>query len=252
MLDTPINIASVNMHGRNAATHALLHSSPTDQVILIQEPWYDQIGTKRKDDVRDGVAILGGANSPGWEIHYPATTKEKRAKVLAYTCKRSWEGVNTPTCFTAVSRVDLCAHSCILILDLTFDEITWRLINFYNDVGNKSALKALLKLDLEPTIPTLVMGDFNTHSRSWSPDRITPSTWANDVEDWAVGNLLILANEPKEITRRGASHEWSSILDLTWYNDATVENTTFLDWTLDWEGSLGSDHALTRVQGSLI
>ena len=31
-----------------------------------------------------------------------------------------------------------------------------------------------------------------------------------------------------------------------------IEDTVFFDWTFDWGGSLGSDHALTRVQGSLL
>ena len=31
-----------------------------------------------------------------------------------------------------------------------------------------------------------------------------------------------------------------------------MEDTVFSDWTLDWEGLLGSDHALARVQGSLL
>lgn len=175
MFNTPINIASVNMRRRNAVTHALLHSSPVDQVILIQEPWYSQIGTTRKDDARDGAAVLGGVNSPGWELHYPATTENKQAKVMAYTRKRSWEGVDSPAFFTATSRLDLCAHPCVMILDLTFDETTWRIINFYNDVNDRSALEALLTLDLDPIIPTLVTGDFNTHSRTWSPDGISPS-----------------------------------------------------------------------------
>ena len=46
-------------------------------------------------------------------------------------------------------------------------------------------------------------------------------------------------------------HERSSTIDLTWYNDAAIEDTVFSNWALDWEGSLGSDHALTRVQDSL-
>ena len=251
MFNTPINIASVNMRRRNAVTHALLHSSPVDQVILIQEPWYSQIGTTRKDDARDGAAVLGGVNSPGWELHYPATTENKQAKVMAYTRKRSWEGVDSPAFFTATSRLDLCAHPCVMILDLTFDETTWRIINFYNDVNDRSALEALLTLDLDPIIPTLVTGDFNTHSRTWSPDGISPSPRAERVEEWAVGNLLLLANEPGMITRRGASHERSSTIDLTWYNDTAIEDTIFSNWTLDWEGSLGSDHAMTRIQGTL-
>jgi hypothetical protein len=139
-----------------------------------------------------------------------------------------------------------------MILELTFDKATWRLINFYNDVSDHSALDTLLSLDLDPNIPTLVTGDFNTHSRTWSPEDITPSPWAERVKEWAVSNLLVLANEPGEITRRGARHERSSTIDLTWYNDAAVEDAVFSNWTLDWEGSLGSDHALTRVQGSLL
>jgi hypothetical protein len=67
-----------------------------------------------------------------------------------------------------------------------------------------------------------------------------------------VSNLLLLANEPGEITWRGVSHKRSSMIDLTWYNNAAIEDAVFSNWTLDWEGSLGSDHALTRVQGSLI
>src|SRR5712671_1898760 len=252
MSDTPINIASVNMHRRNAVTHALLHFSPVDQVILIQEPWYDRIGTTRNDTTRDGAAVLGGVNSPGWEIHYPATTENKKAKVMAYTRKRSWEEANTPALFTATSRLDLCAHPCVMILDLTFDDITWRLINFYNDVNDRSALNTLLSLDLDPIIPTLVTGDFNTHSRSWSPEGITPSAWAERVEEWAIGNLLVLTNEPGVFTQRGANHERSSTIDLTWFNDAAVEDAVFSNWTLDWAGSLGSDHALTRVEGSLL
>ena len=161
MLDTPINIASVNMRRRNAVTHALLHASPVDQVMLIQEPWYDRIGTTRKDDVRDGAAVLGGVNSPGWEIHYPSTAGNTQAKVMAYTRKRSWEGVNSQALFTASSRLDLCAHPCVMILELTFDETKWRIINFYNDVKDHSALDTLLSLDLDPLIPTMVTSDFN-------------------------------------------------------------------------------------------
>jgi len=124
MLDTPINIASVNMHRRNAITHALLYTSPVDQVILIQEPWYDRIGTTRKDNARDGAPVYGGVSSPGWELHYPAVSENQKAKVLAYSCKRSWEGVNSQALFTAISRLDLCAHPCVMILDLTFDNTT--------------------------------------------------------------------------------------------------------------------------------
>ena len=166
---------------------------------------------------------------------------------MAYTRKRTWEGVNSPAFFTAFSRLDLCAHPCVMILELSFDRTTWRIINFYNDVNDHSVLNTLLSLDLDPLIPTLVIGDFNMHSRTWSPENIMPSPWVERVKEWAVSNLLVLANEPGKITRKGADHQRSSTIDLTWYNDVAVEEATFSNWVLDWEGSLGSDHALTRV-----
>ena len=89
-----------------------------------------------------------------------------------------------------------------MILDLTFDRTTWRLINFYNDIKDHSALNTLLSLDLDPIVPTLVTGDFNTHSRTWFPEGIMPSTWAEWVEEWAVGNLLVLANKPEVVTHQ--------------------------------------------------
>ena len=39
----PILIALVNMHKRNAVTHALLNSDRFTNIFLIQEPWYDTI-----------------------------------------------------------------------------------------------------------------------------------------------------------------------------------------------------------------
>ena len=120
-----------------------------------------------------------------------------------------------------------------MILDLSFDDRTWRIVNFYNDVKDHSVLDMLLALDLDPIILTLVVGDFNTHSCSWSPLELTPSTWAGKLEEWTIGNLLTLINEPGVVTRRGAEHECDSTIDLTWYNDAAIEDATFGNWTLD-------------------
>ena len=139
-----------------------------------------------------------------------------------------------------------------MVLDISFDDKTWRIVNFYNDVNDPSTLDTLLALDLNPTIPTLVTGNFNTHLHSWSPPNVTPSSWAEKLEKWAISYLLVLANEPGIITRQGVEHECDSTINLTWYNNAAIEDATFGNWTLDWAGSLGSDHTLTQVQGSLL
>ena len=59
----------------------------------------------------------------------------------------------------------------------------------------------------------------------------------------------MLANNPGEITRRGTEHERDSVIDLAWYNEAAVDSTIFSDLTIDWGGSLGSDHAMLTIAG---
>jgi hypothetical protein len=62
-------------------------------------------------------------------------------------------------------------------------------------------------------------------------------------------NLLTLANAPGEITWKGANHERDSVINLAWYNEAAIQASTFSDLLVDWEGSLGSDHAMLHVAG---
>ena len=126
-------------------------------------------------------------------------------------------------------RLDLCAHPTIQVLDLIFDYEQWRVINFYHDIRDDTSRRTLLALDIDAVIPTLVIGDFNTHSREWSPPDIPLSPWTRGIEDWADANLLTLANTPGEITRKGTDRERDSVLDLAWLNGAAVQNETFTD-----------------------
>jgi hypothetical protein len=244
----PVLIASVNMRKRNAVTHTLLNSDSNTHLMLIQEPWFNAIGTARKDSARQGTDVLGGVASPAWEIHYPGYTEGQRPKVMAYSRKQAREGNNT-TNFSIVPRLDVCTHLTIQVLDLIFDKEKWRVINFYPNVRDNSCLQKLLEIDIDAIIPTLVIGDFNTHSRAWSPTNTTQSRWAGRLEEWAARNLLTLANNPREITRKGAGHERDSVIDLAWYNKAAVQAATFMGLSIDWEGSLASDHAMLHMTG---
>jgi hypothetical protein len=240
--------ASVNMRKQNAVTHTLLNSDSETHLILIQEPWFDTIGTARKDSARQGVDVLGGVASPAWEIHYPGHTKAQRPKVMAYSRKQPQVGDNT-THFMIVPRLDVCTHPTIQVLDLIFDKEQWRVINFYHDVRDDSCLQKLLDIDINAITPTLVIGDFNMHSQTWSPPDITQSCYAGRLEEWAARNLLMLANQLGEITRRGANHEQDLVINLAWYNEAAIQAATFTGLAVDWEGSLASDHAMLYVKG---
>ena len=243
----PIHIVSANMRKCNAVTHALLNGNKKTHLILVQEPWFDTIGTRRNDNARNGIDVLGGVASPTWEIHYPGHANGQRPKVMAYSRKPTHAA--TDTYFTVVLRLDICTHPTIQVLDLIFDKEQWRVINFYHDIRDNTSLPKLLDIDIDATIPTLVIGDFNTHSRTWSPPNVPRSQWAGRLEEWAATNLLTLANNPGEITRRGAGHEKDSIIDLAWYNEAAIQAATFTGLNTDWEGSLASDHAMLRLLG---
>ena len=69
-------------------------------------------------------------------------------------------------------------------------------------------------LNIDTTTPTLIAGDFNTHSSAWSPWDTPQSSWARQVEEWVAKNLLSLANNPGEVMHRGAEHKYNSVIDL--------------------------------------
>lgn len=240
-------IAAVNMWRCNAATHALLATNDKDDIILVQEPWWGRIGTKRSDDEPEGKEVLGGAAHPKWELHYPYYTNNTRAKVMAYARIHSRDNSFQKNPLLVVDQTDLVSHPCVQVLDVRAGKERWRIINVYNDTDDPEVLNVLMKLDLQATIPTLVVGDFNLHSLTWSPPGINPSPRAHRLEEWAAGNTLELLTAPGIPTRRGEGNQRDTTINLTWRSFSATLNDTFLGATIDWEGSLGSDHALIRT-----
>jgi hypothetical protein len=137
------------------------------------------------------------------------------------------------------------------VLDIVFDTKIWCIIKFYHDVKDKLSLQALLSLNIDATMPTLVVGDFNTHSATWSPPTILRFTWAGHIEEWAATNLLVLTNTPGKVTRQGTEHEHNLVIDLAWYNVVVIWEGSFINLHIDWEGNLGSNHTLLQISGHL-
>ena len=243
------SIASANMGRRNHAQHVMLEMNTEDDIICVQEPWWGRIGTTRADGEKWGTDARGGAAHGKWYGEYPYTGADKRAKVMTYVRKHDRENSHRPHQLQVVARLDLAAHPCLLITDIRVGRERWRVVNFYNDVEDPSAMKALRELQLGDEIPTLLVGDFNTHSRTWSPLGLTPSTWAHALEEWAAANTLELLTIPGAPTRRGqlAQNQRDSTLDLAWRNFSAQVRGTFQGAMVDWPGSFGSDHALIRT-----
>ena len=236
------------MRRRNAPTHALLNTNTSDFLLAIQEPWFDKIGINRSNNKREGVDVLGGAKHPNWDIHYPYITNQQCAKVITYTRRYAKTKGAHKTPVQVIVRNDLVRHPTILITDLHAGSYTLRVINFYHDVADESSLDTLTSLDLDSTVPTLLCGDFNLHSPSWSPEGWDRSPKAPRFERWAAEQTFELQTTQGIITRQGQEGERSSTLDLTWLNLAATIQGTITTPEVDWPSSIGSDHAGIRVR----
>lgn len=174
-----------------------------------------------------------------------------RAKVMTYARIHDIDHPFKRHLLRGSVRLDLCAHPCILITDFSFNDTFWRTINFYNDVDNVSALTTLLSLDLDPTIHTVLVGDFNSHSRSWSPtgwDNYSAS--ASRIEEWAACQGLQLLSWPGTVMHRGENGARDSTIDLVWANQAADMAGTFVVREVNWDDSYMSDHTLIRIRAT--
>lgn len=149
--------------------HALLENNKEDDVLFVQEPWFNRVGINRSDAEWEGRDVLGGVANSKWDLAYPYFTENQRAKVTTYMRMHKREDPFKKNAVKTINRLDLASHPCLQVIDVLVGRETWRVINFYNDVDVPSALRALMGLELDSTIPTLLVGDFNLHSHSWSP-----------------------------------------------------------------------------------
>jgi hypothetical protein len=238
------------MRRRNVAMHALLNDNEGEDVLCVQEPWFNPVGTARCDTLHQGKDVLGGAAHPKWRLAYPSFTNGQRAKVMTYTRIHDRTHIFRKNHCQTIVRNDLVSHPCLLITDFRVGTYYWQVLNFYNDVADPSALNTLLGLDLDATIPTLIVGDFNLHSTSWSPLGWAMSRGAHRLEEWMASQTFELLNKPRLPTRMGEGGARNSTIDLTWSNMAAIMQGTFFGAQVDFGGSVGSDHTLIRVIAS--
>ena len=83
------NILSVNMRRMNAAMHALLSTNKEDDLLCVQEPWFNQIEVQRNNREKHGLDVSGGAAHPEFTLIYPYYTNTRIAKVMTYARKHA-------------------------------------------------------------------------------------------------------------------------------------------------------------------
>jgi hypothetical protein len=169
-----IVVASLNANRQNPVISTVL-SMTTADILMIQEPWWGKIGVRRSDSDPEGVPVKGHVAHPNWDCHAPPGPD--RPKVIFYTRK------SIGCLITTID--DACSHTFFGLL-LSFTHTTFQLLNFYHEAprsGPRHGLGEVLGWGDDGT-PTVLAGDFNTHSPSWSPAGLTTSPWARPLEEW--------------------------------------------------------------------
>lgn|ERR1700761_4088395 len=94
---------------------------------------------------------------------------------MTYACKYAHTKGQKATPIHTIPHLDLVQHPTILITNHYVDHNHLHIINFDHDVDNPSSIHSLISLSLDTTFSTVLVGDFNLHSHSWSPEGWTPS-----------------------------------------------------------------------------
>ena len=93
--------------------HTLLATNDFDDILLVQEPWFNPVGTARCDSAINGRDVLGGAAHPKWELHYPFFNHDQRAKVMVYSRIHDRDHPFRRNKLRVTARKDLAPHpSC--------------------------------------------------------------------------------------------------------------------------------------------
>ena len=210
-------------------------------IILLQEPWFGPItGT---GDLR------GGCSHRGWTPLLPTfktIPDDRRPRVMAYYRQSSLIEV-TP-------RTDLLDDLDIQVIDVKRrgpDQPMTRVINIYNQAdadGGSFSVDRLANLRLDPTVPTIITGDWNLHHplyRQMSPPGRQPDERAENTVEWLTTGTFELENDWNQETWHAFGSNATSALDFTFKNAAAIATHALQGWSIESDENAGSDHYAT-------
>jgi hypothetical protein len=246
MSEHPIRIKSVNVHRNNGRMHGILQTDDESfDILLIQEPWFDSVATLRSDTDPDGISQSGFPANNKWTTLSPPHPIDVQPKVCIYTNNQT---INQTLVVNHIPPAPLISPNSMVIDILSptnRNKIDLRLVNIYHDKPSSGhALTHLFSHSLDD-IPTLFLGDFNTHSPRWSFPHSTTSPWAHSFHDWMDDNGLETLNPTN-------THTWtqpgrrSSIIDLALANESARYFSNLSGLTVSWTHSV-SDHAALLI-----
>ena len=248
MIARPLQIVLVNINRQSALLHTLLQTSDAD-ILLVQEPWHGTVHTERSDTDPAGTAVLGSTANNRWQLYYPKHDPTDRCLVATYVRIQLDKSVAVVNHLTHP-----IASPSSMMLDIIVGNETLRLVNVYHQIPRDEpghhAIPHILTSELDQSIPTLFMGDLNTHSIYWSLPHSRQSPWADELVEWFDEQGLHIQNPEGVPTWRSARDDDSqrpSIIDLALINPAAIFSDQFSDLSISFSDSLSSDHASLSI-----
>jgi hypothetical protein len=204
---------------------------------MIQEPYWGPLVPARSDTDPQGVEVFGTINHTQWETFTPPSDGGEYPRVATFVHRSVSQAMTVTTVPESMSY-----HS--IGLTLTHDTLTLTLLNIYHHViDHNPTLDFITGLRLDPSIPTIIGGDFNTHSPLWSPHTCHASPWAPILEAWFDRESL-LSTVPEGAITRQHDGQRPSLIDHILVNLAFLAEPDFPpECLVSFDLSLGSDHA---------
>ena len=189
---------------------------------------------------------MGFTANNKWVTLSPPYNNDTCPKVCAYINR---ETINQTYIVNHIPPSQLLSPNSMVIdilSPINRDQIDLRVVNVYHDKPESGhALSHIFTHELDTNIPTLFLGDFNTHSPRWSLPHSTTSSWAHSFHEWMDENGLETLNPVNK-------HTWSqpgsrpSIIDLALANESARFFTNLSSLTVSWTQS-DSDHAALLI-----
>ncbi len=176
-----------------------------------------------------------------WDTHLPKHWDTDDVKAIAY----SRHGLGDAHVVINNTSHLLSTPNSIVLDILEGQEILLWIINIYHAVDkHRHSLQYLFNHHLDELTPTLLIGDFNTHSHRWSMPGKCPDPWVDAFRDWMDENGLTLQNPDLTPTWAGTwEGDHPSVIDLALINESAVVASQLGPVEVSFKESLGSDHA---------
>ena len=141
-------------------------------------------------------------------------------------------------------------NSLVVEIDLQ-DDTKITVINTYHAVPMRGGhdLHYLFRYKIDKLTPTVLIGDFNTHTHRWSLLGRAPSSWGAELEEWLNQNGLQVMNPDGVPTWVGLREgDRPSIIDLAFANEVVIFTNQISPLEVSLGDSLGSDHTALLFQ----